>query len=55
MLAKVCSATLNDSGSCPVEVEVNAGSGDTITDTVSLPDTAEDYGWRPLAQPGGVR
>jgi hypothetical protein len=30
MLAKVCSAAVNGIEACPVEVEVNAGYGDTL-------------------------
>jgi len=40
MLAKVCSAALNGIEAYPVEVEVNAGWGDTIIVIVGLPDTA---------------
>src|SRR5882757_1932491 len=40
MLAKVCSAAVNGIEAYPVEVEVNAGYGDTILVIVGLPDTA---------------
>ncbi|MBI4657538.1 MAG: YifB family Mg chelatase-like AAA ATPase [Verrucomicrobia bacterium] len=40
MLAKVCSAAVNGIEAYPVEVEVNAGWGDTIVVIVGLPDTA---------------
>ncbi|HSH93091.1 MAG TPA: YifB family Mg chelatase-like AAA ATPase [Roseimicrobium sp.] len=40
MLAKVCSAAVNGIEAYPVEVEVNAGWGDTIVVTVGLPDAA---------------
>jgi magnesium chelatase family protein len=40
MLAKVCSAAVNGVEAYPVEVEVNAGFGDTIIVIVGLPDTA---------------
>jgi magnesium chelatase family protein len=40
MLAKVCSAAVNGIEAYPVEVEVNAGFGDTIIISVGLPDTA---------------
>jgi magnesium chelatase family protein len=40
MLAKVCSAAVNGIDAYPVEVEVNAGYGDTILVIVGLPDTA---------------
>jgi magnesium chelatase family protein len=40
MLAKVCSAAVNGIEAYPVEVEVNAGYGDTIIVIVGLPDTA---------------
>jgi magnesium chelatase family protein len=40
MLAKVCSAAVNGIDAYPVEVEVNAGYGDTIIVVVGLPDTA---------------
>ncbi len=40
MLAKVCSAALNGIEAYPVEVEVNAGYGDTIIVIVGLPDAA---------------
>jgi magnesium chelatase family protein len=40
MLAKVCSAALNGIEAYPVEVEVNAGWGDTVIVIVGLPDTA---------------
>lgn len=40
MFAKVVSASVNGIDACPVEVEVNAGSGDTVIVVVGLPDTA---------------
>jgi magnesium chelatase family protein len=40
MLAKVCSAAVNGIDAYPVEVEVNAGWGDTIIVIVGLPDAA---------------
>ena len=40
MLAKVCSAALNGIEAYPIEVEVNAGYGDTILVIVGLPDAA---------------
>jgi len=40
MLAKVCSAALNGIEAYPVEVEVNAGWGDTVIVVVGLPDAA---------------
>ena len=40
MLAKVCSAAVNGIQAYPVEVEVNAGYGDTIIVIVGLPDAA---------------
>jgi magnesium chelatase family protein len=40
MLAKVCSAAVNGIDADPVEVEVNAGFGDTIVVIVGLPDVA---------------
>src|SRR5208337_3112681 len=40
MLSKVCSAALNGIEAYPVEVEVNAGWGDTVTVIVGLPDAA---------------
>ncbi len=40
MLAKVCSAAVNGIEAHPVEVEVNAGYGDTIIVIVGLPDAA---------------
>ncbi len=40
MLAKVCSAAVNGIEAYPVEVEVNAGYGDTIIIIVGLPDAA---------------
>src|SRR5215813_11505517 len=40
MLAKVCSAAVNGVEAYPVEVEVNAGDGDTLIVIVGLPDTA---------------
>jgi hypothetical protein len=38
MLAKVCSVAVNGIGAYPVEVEVNAGYGDTVLVIVGLPD-----------------
>src|SRR3954468_10558025 len=40
MLAKVCSAAVNGIEAYPVEVEVNAGHGDTLVVIVGLPDAA---------------
>ncbi|MBI3879360.1 MAG: YifB family Mg chelatase-like AAA ATPase [Verrucomicrobia bacterium] len=40
MLARVCSASVQGIEAFPVEVEVNAGFGDTIVVIVGLPDTA---------------
>jgi magnesium chelatase family protein len=40
MLANVCSAAVNGIEAYPVEVEVNAGFGDTIIVIVGLPDAA---------------
>src|SRR3977135_1515825 len=40
MLAKVCSAAVNGIEAYPVEVEVNAGWGDTKVVIVGLPDAA---------------
>ncbi len=40
MLAKVCSAAANGSEAYPVQVEVNAGYGDTIIVIVGLPAAA---------------
>ena len=40
MLAKVCSAAVNGIEAYPVEVEVNAGWGDTFIVIVGLPDAA---------------
>ena len=40
MLAKVCSAAVNGIEAYAVEVEVNAGWGDTVIVIVGLPDTA---------------
>src|SRR5438034_4631435 len=40
MLAKVCSAAVNGIEAYPVEVEVNAGYGDTFVVIVGLPDAA---------------
>src|SRR5262245_3373384 len=40
MLAKVCSAAVNGIEAYPVEVEVNAGYGDTLIIIVGLPDAA---------------
>ena len=40
MLAKVCSAAVNGIEAYPVEVEVNAGWGDTLIVIVGLPDAA---------------
>jgi magnesium chelatase family protein len=40
MLAKVCSAAVSGIDAYPVEVEVNAGYGDTILVIVGLPDAA---------------
>ena len=40
MLSKVCSAAVSGIDAYPVEVEVNAGYGDTILVIVGLPDAA---------------
>src|SRR5437868_13281018 len=40
MLSKVCSAAVNGIDAYPVDVEVNAGWGDTIIVIVGLPDAA---------------
>lgn len=40
MLARVCSAAVNGIEAYPVEVEVNAGWGDTVVVIVGLPDAA---------------
>src|SRR5512142_2636894 len=40
MLAKVCAAAVNGIEAYPVEVEVNAGWGDTVIVIVGLPDAA---------------
>jgi magnesium chelatase family protein len=40
MLAKVCSAAVNGIEAYPVEVEVNAGYGDTLVILLGLPDAA---------------
>ncbi len=40
MLARVCSAALNGIEAYPVEVEVNAGWGETLIVIVGLPDAA---------------
>ena len=40
MLAKVCSAAVNGIDAYPVEIEVNAGFGDTLIVIVGLPDAA---------------
>ncbi len=40
MLSKVCSAAVNGIEAYPVEVEVNAGYGDTLIVVVGLPDAA---------------
>src|SRR5262245_9850328 len=40
MLAKVCSAAVQGIEAYPVEVEVNAGWGDTVVVIVGLPDAA---------------
>jgi len=40
MLSRVCSAAVNGIEAYPVEVEVNAGFGDTVIVVVGLPDTA---------------
>jgi magnesium chelatase family protein len=40
MLSKVCSAAVNGIEAYPVEVEVNAGWGDTLVVIVGLPDAA---------------
>ncbi|HEX9045642.1 MAG TPA: YifB family Mg chelatase-like AAA ATPase [Verrucomicrobiae bacterium] len=40
MLSKVCSAAVNGIDAYPVEIEINAGFGDTVIVMVGLPDTA---------------
>src|SRR5882724_8084958 len=40
MLSRICSAALNGIEAYPIEVEVNAGYGDTLVVIVGLPDTA---------------
>src|SRR5436305_8877722 len=40
MLARVCSAAVNGIEAYPIEVEVNAGFGDTLIIIVGLPDAA---------------
>ena len=40
MLSRVCSAAVNGIDAYPVEVEVNAGFGETVIVVVGLPDTA---------------
>src|SRR5215472_6569457 len=40
MLSKVCSAAVNGIEAYPVEVEVNAGWGETVIVIVGLPDAA---------------
>ncbi len=40
MLARVFSAAVNGVDACPIEVEVNAGFGDTLVVIVGLPDAA---------------
>ena len=40
MLSRVCSASVSGIEAYPVEVEVNAGYGDTVIVIVGLPDTA---------------
>ena len=40
MLSKVCSAAVNGIEAYPIEVEVNAGWGDTLVIIVGLPDAA---------------
>jgi len=40
MLAKVCSAAVSGIEAYPIEVEVNAGYGDTLIVIVGLPDAA---------------
>src|SRR5256885_1635691 len=44
MLANVCSAAVNGIEAYPVEVEVNAGWGDTLVIIVGLPDAAVNKG-----------
>jgi magnesium chelatase family protein len=46
-LAKVCSAAVNGIEAYPVEVEVNAGYGDTLIVMVGLPDAAVRLGCQP--------
>src|SRR5476649_143723 len=40
MLARICSAAVNGIEAYPVEVEVNAGYGDTLVILLGLPDAA---------------
>src|SRR5580658_5773505 len=40
MLARVCSAAINGIDAYPIEVEVNAGWGDSVVVIVGLPDAA---------------
>jgi len=40
MLSRICSAALNGIDAYPIEVEVNAGYGDTLVVIVGLPDAA---------------
>src|SRR5512136_2697749 len=40
MLSKVCSAAVSEIDAYPVEVEVNAGYGDSVLVIVGLPDAA---------------
>src|SRR5882724_2759433 len=40
MLSRICSAALNGIEAYPIEVEVNAGYGDTLVVIVGLPDAA---------------
>ena len=39
MLAKICSAAVNGIEAYPIEVEVNAGYGDTLIVIVGLPES----------------
>ena len=50
MLAKVCSAAVAGIDAHPVEVEVNAGYGDTVLVIVGLPDAAVNKNKRVTSQ-----
>jgi len=53
MLAKVCSAAVNGVDAYPVEVEVNAGYGDTLLVIVGLPDAAVKESRDRVIEPSG--